>query len=124
MILLFFNGILYSFTHIFLYALFSLYSFFYFNNYTNVNHACTYFSDKRDLRLYGLPDRSWELKVAEEDHCELENIPPPTIGIKLARPNNMQDNPWIPLIALHGDSWLLAVAFYYASKSGFDEADR
>ncbi|KAK1362805.1 putative Phd/F-box containing protein [Heracleum sosnowskyi] len=77
-----------------------------------------------NMRLYGLPNRSWELKVPEEDDWELLEIPAPTIGINFARPDSMHERMWLHLIAIHSDSWLLAVAFYYAAKSGFDLSDR
>ncbi|KAK1362806.1 PHD finger protein Alfin1 [Heracleum sosnowskyi] len=83
--------------------------------------------DRTNLRLYGLPNRSWELRVPEEEYDPellLFDIPEPMLGINFARPDNMQDTPWMALVAIHSDSWLLAVAFYYAGRSGFDLDDR
>ncbi|KAL1810594.1 hypothetical protein ACET3Z_027584 [Daucus carota] len=78
---------------------------------------------KESLRLYGLPDKQWELVTAATDKWELREIPAPVLGINLHL-KRMHVREWVSLVALHCDSWLLAVAFYYAAKSGFDKADR
>uniref|UniRef100_A0A0R0FQK5 PHD finger protein ALFIN-LIKE n=1 Tax=Glycine max TaxID=3847 RepID=A0A0R0FQK5_SOYBN len=31
---------------------------------------------------------------------------------------------WLSLVAVHSDAWLLAVAFYFGARFGFDKADR
>ncbi|KAL2960674.1 hypothetical protein AAZX31_17G050300 [Glycine max] len=36
----------------------------------------------------------------------------------------MQDKDWLSLVAVHSDAWLLAVAFYFGARFGFDNADR
>ncbi|KAK7858101.1 phd finger protein alfin-like 5 [Quercus suber] len=36
----------------------------------------------------------------------------------------MQDKDWLSLVAVHSDAWLIAVAFYFGSRFGFDRADR
>lgn len=104
-------------------AFFHSYIHFSITRITSVN-PCTDFADKKNLSLYGLPNRSWELKVPNEHDHLITNVPVPTIGINFARPDNLLDTPWIPFLAKNSDSWLLAVAFYYATRSGFDLADR
>ncbi|CAL0332445.1 unnamed protein product [Lupinus luteus] len=36
----------------------------------------------------------------------------------------MQDKDWLSLVAVHSDSWLLALAFYFGARFGFDKGDR
>ncbi|XP_017244584.2 PHD finger protein ALFIN-LIKE 4 [Daucus carota subsp. sativus] len=36
----------------------------------------------------------------------------------------MQEKDWLSLVAVHSDAWLLAVAFYFGARFGFDKADR
>jgi hypothetical protein len=36
----------------------------------------------------------------------------------------MQEKDWLSLVAVHSDAWLLAVAFYFGSRFGFDKTDR
>lgn len=50
-------------------------------------------------------------------------LPEPALGINFAR-DGMQEKDWISLVAVHSDAWLLAVAFYFGSRFGFDKADR
>ncbi|OIW18739.1 hypothetical protein TanjilG_13491 [Lupinus angustifolius] len=77
--------------------------------------------EKDNLCLYGLPTEQWEVNLpAEEVPPEL---PEPALGINFAR-DGMQEKDWLSLVAVHSDAWLLAVAFYFGARFGFDRADR
>ncbi|KAG4929574.1 hypothetical protein AAZX31_17G050300 [Glycine max] len=77
--------------------------------------------EKDNLCLYGFPNEQWEVNLpAEEVPPEL---PEPALGINFAR-DGMQDKDWLSLVAVHSDAWLLAVAFYFGARFGFDNADR
>ncbi|KAF3439650.1 hypothetical protein FNV43_RR17928 [Rhamnella rubrinervis] len=77
--------------------------------------------EKENLCLYGFPNEQWEVNLpAEEVPPEL---PEPALGINFAR-DGMQEKDWLSLVAVHSDAWLLAVAFYFGSRFGFDRADR
>ncbi|CAA3010846.1 PHD finger ALFIN-LIKE 4 [Olea europaea subsp. europaea] len=77
--------------------------------------------EKENLCLYGLPSEQWEVNLpAEEVPPEL---PEPALGINFAR-DGMQEKDWLSLVAVHSDAWLLAVAFYFGSRFGYDKADR
>ncbi|KAK4481974.1 hypothetical protein RD792_012889 [Penstemon davidsonii] len=77
--------------------------------------------EKENLCLYGLPSEQWEVNLpAEEVPPEL---PEPALGINFAR-DGMQEKDWLSLVAVHSDSWLLAVAFYFGARFNFDKADR
>ncbi|KAF6151112.1 hypothetical protein GIB67_002364 [Kingdonia uniflora] len=80
-----------------------------------------YLSEKDNLCLYGFPSGHWEVNLpAEEVPPEL---PEPALGINFAR-DGMQEKDWISLVAVHSDAWLLAVAFYFGARFGFDKAER
>lgn len=85
-------------------------------------NCCVYFAPEKDnLCLYGFPNEQWEVNLpAEEVPPEL---PEPALGINFAR-DGMQDKDWLSLVAVHSDAWLLAVAFYFGARFGFDNADR
>lgn len=85
-------------------------------------NCCVYFAPEKDnLCLYGFPNEQWEVNLpAEEVPPEL---PEPALGINFAR-DGMQDKDWLSLVAVHSDAWLLAVAFYFGARFGFDKADR
>ncbi|KDO41353.1 hypothetical protein CISIN_1g032409mg [Citrus sinensis] len=36
----------------------------------------------------------------------------------------MQEKDWLSLVAVHSDSWLLAVAFYFGARFGFGKNER
>ncbi|CAK7352518.1 unnamed protein product [Dovyalis caffra] len=77
--------------------------------------------EKENLCLYGFPNEQWEVNLpAEEVPPEL---PEPALGINFAR-DGMQEKDWLSLVAVHSDAWLLAVAFYFGSRFGFDKTDR
>ncbi|XP_048133172.1 PHD finger protein ALFIN-LIKE 4-like isoform X3 [Rhodamnia argentea] len=76
---------------------------------------------KENLCLYGFPNELWEVNLpAEEVPPEL---PEPALGINFAR-DGMQEKDWLSLVAVHSDAWLLAVAFYFGARFGFDKTDR
>lgn len=75
--------------------------------------------EKDNLCLYGYPKGTWEVAFpAEEVPPEL---PEPALGINFAR-DGMENRDWLSLIAVHSDSWLYAVAFYYCAR--FNKQDR
>ncbi|XP_073271101.1 PHD finger protein ALFIN-LIKE 4-like [Primulina huaijiensis] len=77
--------------------------------------------EKENLCLYGFPSEQWEVNLpAEEVPPEL---PEPALGINFAR-DGMQEKDWLSLVAVHSDAWLLAVAFYFGARFGFDKTDR
>ncbi|KAJ6834856.1 putative PHD finger protein ALFIN-LIKE 9 [Iris pallida] len=77
--------------------------------------------EKENLCLYGFPNEHWEVALpAEEVPPEL---PEPALGINFAR-DGMQEKDWLSLVAVHSDAWLLAVAFYFGARFGFDKAER
>ncbi|GMJ15713.1 alfin-like 5 [Hibiscus trionum] len=77
--------------------------------------------EKENLCLYGLPNEQWDVTLpAEEVPPEL---PEPALGINFAR-DAMQEKDWLALVAVHSDSWLLAVAYYFGARFGFNRTDR
>ncbi|KAK2395706.1 PHD2 [Trifolium repens] len=77
--------------------------------------------EKENLCLYGYPGGLWDVALpAEEVPPEL---PEPALGINFAR-DGMQEKDWLSLVAVHSDTWLLSVAFYFGARFGFDRADR
>ncbi|KAL8119761.1 hypothetical protein AgCh_017025 [Apium graveolens] len=69
--------------------------------------------DKENLCLYGHPNESWEVSLpAEEVPPEL---PEPALGINFAR-DGMNKRNWLLLVAVHTDSWLLSVAYYFGAR--------
>ncbi|CAN8265228.1 unnamed protein product [Cochlearia groenlandica] len=77
--------------------------------------------EKENLCLYGHPNEHWEVNLpAEEVPPEL---PEPVLGINFAR-DGMQEKDWLSLVAVHSDAWLLAVAFFFGARFGFDKPDR
>lgn len=77
--------------------------------------------ERENLCLYGFPNEQWEVNLpAEEVPPEL---PEPALGINFAR-NGMQQKDWLSLVAVHSDSWLLSVAFFFAARVGLDRNDR
>ncbi|KAK2438366.1 PHD finger protein ALFIN-LIKE [Trifolium repens] len=76
--------------------------------------------EKENLCLYGFPSEQWEVNLpAEEVPPEL---PEPALGINFAR-DGMQEKDWLSLVSVHGDAWLLSMAFYFGARFGFDKAD-
>ncbi|KAG9153377.1 hypothetical protein Leryth_017282 [Lithospermum erythrorhizon] len=50
-------------------------------------------------------------------------LPEPALGINFAR-DGMQEKDWLSLVAVHSDSWLLSVAFYFGARFGFGKSER
>ncbi|KAF4357181.1 hypothetical protein F8388_003328 [Cannabis sativa] len=44
------------------------------------------------------------------------------LGINFAR-DGMQEKGWLSLVAVHSDSWLLAIAFYFGARFGFGKSE-
>lgn len=77
--------------------------------------------EKENLCLYGHPNNSWEVTLpAEEVPPEL---PEPALGINFAR-DGMRRHDWLSLVAVHSDSWLLSVAFYFGARLNRNERKR
>nr|GEU99469.1 PHD finger protein ALFIN-LIKE 4 [Tanacetum cinerariifolium] len=68
-----------------------------------------------------LPSEQWDVNLPEEE-VPLE-LPVPTLGINFVR-DRMQRKEWLVFIAVHSDSWLLSVAFYFGARFGFDKSQR
>ncbi|OEL32297.1 PHD finger protein ALFIN-LIKE 1 [Dichanthelium oligosanthes] len=68
--------------------------------------------EKENLCLYGLLNGSWEVALPSEE------VPPemlePALGINFTR-DVMKRRDWLPLVAVHSDTWLISVAYFYAS---------
>ena len=63
----------------------------------------------------------WEVNLpADEVPPEM---PEPALGINFAR-DGMDRKDWLSLVALHSDSWLLSVAFYFAFRFGGNDRYR
>ncbi|XP_031380576.1 PHD finger protein ALFIN-LIKE 7-like [Punica granatum] len=77
--------------------------------------------DKENLCLYGLPNETWEVNLPVEEVPP--ELPEPALGINFAR-DGMQEKDWLSLVAVHSDSWLLAVAFYFGARFGFGKNER
>ncbi|XP_039070840.1 PHD finger protein ALFIN-LIKE 7-like isoform X2 [Hibiscus syriacus] len=77
--------------------------------------------EKENLCLYGLPNETWEVNMPVEEVPP--ELPEPALGINFAR-DGMQEKDWLSLVAVHSDSWLLAVAFYFGARFGFGKNER
>ncbi|KAL1298342.1 hypothetical protein HN51_042717 [Arachis hypogaea] len=77
--------------------------------------------EKENLCLYGLPSGQWEVNLPVEEVPP--ELPEPVLGINFAR-DGMQEKDWLSLVAVHSDTWLVALAFYFGARFGFDRADR
>ncbi|RWW07162.1 hypothetical protein GW17_00029469 [Ensete ventricosum] len=76
-------------------------------------------AERENLCLYGHPDGSWEVNVPPEEVPP--EMPEPTLGINFAR-NGPKRWDWLSRVAMHSDSWLLSVAFFFAAR--FSGAER
>ncbi|BAT00730.1 Os07g0233300 [Oryza sativa Japonica Group] len=75
--------------------------------------------EKENLCLYGHPNGRWEVALpAEEVPPEL---PEPALGINFAR-DGMHRRDWLSLVAVHSDSWLLSVAFFFGARLNGNES--
>ncbi|KAK4762099.1 hypothetical protein SAY87_029983 [Trapa incisa] len=77
--------------------------------------------DKENLCLYGLTNETWDVNLPVEEVPP--ELPEPALGINFAR-DGMQEKDWLSLVAVHSDSWLLAVAFYFGARFGFGKNER
>ncbi|KAF3622189.1 PHD finger protein ALFIN-LIKE 8 [Capsicum annuum] len=77
--------------------------------------------EKENLCLYGLPNETWEVNLPVEEVPP--ELPEPALGINFAR-DGMQEKDWLSLVAVHSDSWLLSVAFYFGARFGFGKSER
>ncbi|KAH9750174.1 PHD finger protein ALFIN-LIKE 7 [Citrus sinensis] len=77
--------------------------------------------EKENLCLFGLPNETWEVNLPVEEVPP--ELPEPALGINFAR-DGMQEKDWLSLVAVHSDSWLLAVAFYFGARFGFGKNER
>ncbi|XP_004486862.1 PHD finger protein ALFIN-LIKE 4-like [Cicer arietinum] len=77
--------------------------------------------EKENLCLYGLLNEKWEVNLPVEEVPP--ELPEPVLGINFAR-DGMQEKDWLSLVAVHSDTWLLSLAFYFGARFGFDKADR
>ncbi|KAK8551528.1 hypothetical protein V6N12_040164 [Hibiscus sabdariffa] len=77
--------------------------------------------EKENLCLYGLPNETWEVNLPVEEVPP--ELPEPALGINFAR-DGMQEKDWLSLVAVHSDSWLLSVAFYFGARFGFGKNER
>ncbi|XP_042033489.1 PHD finger protein ALFIN-LIKE 4-like isoform X2 [Salvia splendens] len=77
--------------------------------------------ERENLCLYGHPHGEWEVNLPVEEVPP--ELPEPALGINFAR-DGMQEKDWLALIAVHSDSWLLSVAFYFGARFSIDKADR
>uniref|UniRef100_A0A0A8YVV5 PHD finger protein ALFIN-LIKE n=1 Tax=Arundo donax TaxID=35708 RepID=A0A0A8YVV5_ARUDO len=74
--------------------------------------------EKENLCLYGHANGRWEVAPpAEEVPPE---IPEPALGINFAR-DGMQRRDWLSLVAVHSDSWLISVAFFFGARLNANE---
>ncbi|KAF3340801.1 PHD finger protein ALFIN-LIKE 8 [Carex littledalei] len=76
--------------------------------------------EKDELGLYGLPNGTWDVKFPEE--LVPPDMPEPTLGINFARYGSKEE--WLAIVAVHSDSWLLALTFYLGSHYGLDQESR
>lgn len=77
--------------------------------------------EKENLCLYGLPNETWEVNLPVEEVPP--ELPEPALGINFAR-DGMQEKDWLSLVAVHSDSWLLSVAFYFGARFSFGRNER
>ncbi|CAL5401873.1 unnamed protein product [Camellia sinensis] len=75
---------------------------------------------RRICVLYGLPNETWEVNLLVEEVPP--ELPEPALGINFARDRMQED--WLSLVAVHSDSWLLSVAFYFGALFGFGKSER
>jgi len=64
-------------------------------------------------RPAGERDGTWRVALPAQEVPP--QLPEPCVGINYAR-DGMAQKDWLALIALHSDSWLVAVAYFYAVK--------
>jgi hypothetical protein len=82
-------------------------------------HRCD--PEKENLCLYGNPNETWEVNLPVEEVPP--ELPEPALGINFAR-DGMEEKDWLSLVAVHSDTWLLSVAFYFGARFGFGKNER
>ncbi|KAH1253586.1 PHD finger protein ALFIN-LIKE 1 [Glycine max] len=80
-----------------------------------------YDSGKDNLCLYGHSNKVWEVTLPLEEVPA--NLPEPTLEINFAR-DDVSRKDWISLVAMHSDSWLLSLAFYFGFHLNHNERKR
>lgn len=85
------------------------------------NVCYCFLSEKENLCLYGLLNEKWEVNLPVEEVPP--ELPEPVLGINFAR-DGMQEKDWLSLVAVHSDTWLLSLAFYFGARFAFDRTDR
>ncbi|PHT54863.1 PHD finger protein ALFIN-LIKE 4 [Capsicum baccatum] len=78
-------------------------------------------TEKENLCLYGIPNETWQVNLSVEE-VPLE-LPDSALGINFAR-DGIQEKDWLSLVAVHRDSWMLSVTFYFGARFGFGKSDR
>ncbi|KAL0695786.1 hypothetical protein Bca4012_062966 [Brassica carinata] len=71
------------------------------------------------------------IKEAEQYNCQVLCMnrriimirPKLALGINFTRDGMAEEN-WVSLIAVHSDSWLISVAFYFGARFSFDKNER
>lgn len=71
--------------------------------------------------LYGLPTGLWEVTMPVEEVPP--ELPEPILGINFAK-EGMLESDWLKLVAVHSDSWLISLAFYFGARFNFDKNER
>ncbi|KAL2333487.1 hypothetical protein Fmac_014700 [Flemingia macrophylla] len=80
-----------------------------------------FLSEKENLCLYGFLNETWKVNLLVEEVPP--ELPEPALSINFAR-DGMQEKDWFSMVAVHSDSWLLAVAFYFGARFGFGKNER
>ncbi|KAH7548379.1 hypothetical protein JRO89_XS14G0111100 [Xanthoceras sorbifolium] len=75
--------------------------------------------EKENLSLYGHPNEVWEVAPPPEEVPP--ELPEPALGINFAR-DGMHRKDWLSLVAVHSDSWLLSVAFYFGARLSHNDS--
>ncbi|KAF8118800.1 hypothetical protein N665_0002s0109 [Sinapis alba] len=76
---------------------------------------------KANMCLYGYPDGTWD--VAEPCMVLPPNLPEPAVGINFPRDGMLTINNWLTLVAVHSDSWLLSLAFFFSGHLSRDDRE-
>nr|KYP33592.1 PHD finger protein At5g26210 family [Cajanus cajan] len=74
--------------------------------------------EKENLCLYGHSDESWEVCLPEEQVPT--DIPEPALGINFGR-EGINRSDWFRMVAMHSDSWLVCVAYYFGFSLNSNE---
>uniref|UniRef100_A0A0E0PHY8 PHD finger protein ALFIN-LIKE n=1 Tax=Oryza rufipogon TaxID=4529 RepID=A0A0E0PHY8_ORYRU len=77
--------------------------------------------EKENLCLYGYANEAWQGALPAGGGPP--QLPEPALGINFAR-DGMTRRDWLALVAVHSDSWLVSVAFYYAARLNRNDRKR